>query len=164
MMQYKGIKGQWSLFFFLILERDLKLACLIPTRCTGKAPCSYCTGPTSAQRKGGGCAQGVHMSPYIPSYPAAVHPAWAGLAFTPLPFSFEHRQGDEFTGLRGWGWLQLCGTPWDATCSNHPFRDCGVTWGVWQDPLPLCLVFSSLPGNRFRMQCDTSILEFRTYL
>ena len=28
-----------------ILERDLKLACLIPTHCTGKASGSYCTAP-----------------------------------------------------------------------------------------------------------------------
>ena len=35
-----------------ILERDLKLACLIPTHCAGKAPGPYCTAlPTSSGRR-----------------------------------------------------------------------------------------------------------------
>lgn len=45
-----------------ILERDLKLACLIPTHCGGKAPGSYCTAlPTSSGRRQL-CARGRALS------------------------------------------------------------------------------------------------------
>lgn len=65
-----------------ILERDLKLACLIPTHCTGKASCSYCTSCTQAHDNRG-CAQGAGHSAYTPL--PAFCPfcgAWVGL---PLP-------------------------------------------------------------------------------
>lgn len=50
-----------------ILERDLKLACLIPTHCTEKASCSYCTISTWAYNNTGH-AQGTGLpicTPYL---------------------------------------------------------------------------------------------------
>lgn len=75
MMQYKGIKGQWSFFFLKILERDLKLACLIPTHCTGKASCSYCTGPHQLGARAGAVPKVLRWLPTcLPTRSLAIRP------------------------------------------------------------------------------------------
>lgn len=79
-----------------ILKRDLKLACLIPTHCTGKAACPYCTSSTPTNNNMG-CAHSDQLSLQPTCLLSAL---WArdGLTFTSFPFISDHGQGGELKG------------------------------------------------------------------
>lgn len=66
-----------------ILERDLKLACLIPTQCTGKASCSYCTS-SARLRQPGPCTSARAPHSYIPPVCYLLWDAPHGLTLSPF--------------------------------------------------------------------------------
>lgn len=108
-------------FFFLkILERDLKLACLIPTQCTGKASCSYCTGPHQLRVRAGRlcprCSDDSLCS-YIPClWPSSL--GWTCHHLTSIRFWTQTRKWADKMRDRWKTWA--CCDSWDDVCLNPP--------------------------------------------
>lgn len=151
MMQYKGIKGQWSFFFFKDTWKRPQISMFNSNSVHRESLLLLLYWSTPARGKGRGCAQGAQMTPYVPTYPVSGHPAWAGLAITSLPSGFEHRQGNELI-------------KWETDERLEPVVTHGMTcaWTLLPDPpgglgcqdhLPLCHPHSSLSSNHFRMEC-----------
>lgn len=159
MMQYKGIKGQRS-FFKKILERDLKLACLIPTQCTGKASCSYCTGPHQLRVRAGAVPKVLRWLPTCLLTQSLAILGWTCHHLTSI--GFEHRQGNELTRWETDERLEPAVTP-GVSCAWTLLPDPPSGLGC-QDLLPLCHPHSNPSGNPFRMDCDVNVSFTRTCL
>lgn len=132
-----------------ILERDLKLACLIPTHCTGKASGSYCTSSPRAQDTAGS-AQGAGLS-VCTSYLSSVDFVKLGMGLH-LPHFPSFLIMDKETSWRGRRKKEKkkrlqpsCDfLGWDL-CEHFLHDEWGVRGGGKRTGwlfLPLCLLFS----------------------
>ena len=155
-----------------ILERDLKLACLIPTHCTGKASDSYCTSSPRAQDTAGS-AQGAGLSICM-SYLSSVDFVKLGMGLH-LPHFLSFLIMDKEMSWRGRRKKKRkkdfspAVTSWDGICvstSSMMNGGCGVG-GEGRLALPSSLLaFLSLSlslsllhlfDNHFRMKCCANV-------
>ena len=148
-----------------ILERGLKLACLIPTQCTGKGSCSYCTSPTNLPLRGP--CPGCQLPSHTPYLPAQLREAQHSLTCTSFPFilitNVEKRQGErrkQNKSQSSWDFLGRYLTifvwarpPW-LTETEGARLFLAVCW--------LLLSNSRVFDNHFRMKCCVNAMFIRT--
>lgn len=133
-----------------ILERGLKLACLIPTQCTGKASCSYCTSPTSLPL--GGPRPGCQLPSHTASLPAQPQEALHSLTCTSFPFILITDK-EKMWGKRK---KQNKSQPsWDLDwyLCEHVLPDSQGQSGPGSSLLSAGFYHSHVFDNHFRMKC-----------
>lgn len=146
-----------------ILERDLKLACLIPTHWTEKASCSYCTISAWAFNNTGH-AQGTGLAIRAP-YPSSVGFTHF-LSFCPWTQRWVEGVGGKKERKEKKGRLQpSCDfLGWYSGITSSIIHRGRVCLALSSSLRNACFPHSCPFDNRFRMNCCMSATYTRTYL